>query len=183
VGGVDAVLGLDPHQVVVGIVGVVAVDAAADLEIAGRHVPAVDEVVAVAPAGRVAGALPGAEHLLAGVGDEHDLALEHPHELVLERVPMAQRRLGARRERHEVDPEAREAERVAQPAFRAVAHARAVRLRIPEPRCSGTSSGSRAGGVGEGIAKYRARLRTVGILASPASGEVARLLRPHRRRS
>jgi len=93
--------------------------------------PAIDEVVRVAPSRRVAGAMSRPQHLLAGVGHEDHLAFEHPDEFVLERMPVAQRRLAAGREFDQVHAETGEAQFVAESPLGAVAHPRAERLRIP----------------------------------------------------
>jgi hypothetical protein len=44
--------------------------------------------------------MPVLERLLAAIGDEHHLALDDVDEFILERVPVPQRRLSARPERH-----------------------------------------------------------------------------------
>src|SRR5690349_24848616 len=54
-----------PHQVVVGIERVVAGHAAADFQIARRRIAAVDEMMRIAPARRIAGAIARAQQLLA----------------------------------------------------------------------------------------------------------------------
>src|SRR5690242_5320620 len=69
-------------------------------------------------------------YLLAGVGDERHLALEHVHELVLLRVPVTLRRPGARPEPAQVHAEVREAERVTERALGAVAARRVEGRRI-----------------------------------------------------
>src|SRR5215470_15739826 len=71
-----------PHDVVIGIESVVAFDPAPDLEIAGRLVAAIDEVMRVAAPGRVARAGTGGKRLLACICHEHDLTGEHVDELV-----------------------------------------------------------------------------------------------------
>ena len=88
--------------------------AAADGEEDGVGGAAILEVVAVAAAGGESGAIAGAQRLLAGVGDEDDLAEEHPDELVLFGVPVALARPGAGRQADEVDAELREAGGVAE---------------------------------------------------------------------
>src|SRR5258705_1206561 len=70
-------------EVVVGILRTVAGEAIADLEVRGGRGRPVHELVAVRDAAREARARAGSEHLLTGVGDERQLALEHEDELVL----------------------------------------------------------------------------------------------------
>jgi hypothetical protein len=60
---------------------------------------------------------PAPSVLLAVVGDERQLTLEHEHELVLPEVPVAERRRRAGRQRRQVDAERREPERVAEHPF------------------------------------------------------------------
>jgi hypothetical protein len=66
--------------------------------------------MAVRVAGLEADAVAGAQDLLAGIGDQRDLAPEHEHELVLVRVPVAQAGHGPRREIRQVHAELVEAE-------------------------------------------------------------------------
>ncbi len=61
--------------------------------------------------------MPGAQHLLAFVGHERELALDHEHELVLPPMPMAKRRGCARLEPRQVHAEGHEPERVAERAL------------------------------------------------------------------
>src|SRR5215471_19099932 len=67
-------------------VGAVAV---ADLEVHRIGGAAIDELMAVRYARRESRAHSGGEPLLAGFGAQHHLPLEHVHELVLVRVPVA----------------------------------------------------------------------------------------------
>src|SRR5437773_6910975 len=123
-------LGFDPHQVVVGIEPHVAIDAVADFQVLCRPRRAVDEVVRVALARRIARAHAGLQHLLAGTGHEVDLAFEHVDEFVFQRVPMAQCRLAAGTELHQVDAELGQAAGISQAPFRAIAHPRLEGLGI-----------------------------------------------------
>ena len=61
-----------------------------------------------------AGNHPRPEHFLPGLGDQSRLAFEHHHELIFERVPMAQRRGGAWRQARQVHAERCEPERIAE---------------------------------------------------------------------
>ena len=79
-------------------------------------------VMTVAGPRRVSRAVARAQLLLARIGDEDDSALEHVHELVLERVPMSKGRLAARSERHDIDAEVREPAGVPQAPLHAIAH-------------------------------------------------------------
>src|SRR5262249_21396704 len=85
-----AVLAVDRGEVVVRVVRQVARRAVADLEIERVARGTIDQVVAVLLAGREAGAAARRQGLLAGVGDQHQLALDDPDELVLQGVPVAQ---------------------------------------------------------------------------------------------
>src|SRR5579862_4634553 len=125
-----AVLPLDDPQVVVGIERDVAALAVADLEIARRRRASIHEVMRVALARRVARAFASAKGLLAVVRGKHNLAFDHVDELVLQRVPMAQRRLAAGRKRYEIDAEARKPACITQAMLDAVAHARAEWLGV-----------------------------------------------------
>src|SRR5262249_58624625 len=77
---------------------------------------------------------PWAEHLLSRVGDQRDLALEDVDELVLVRVPVAERRARAGLEPGQVDPEVGEAEQGADRALAAGPEAGAGRFRVPPAR-------------------------------------------------
>src|SRR6185437_14481230 len=66
------------------------------------------------------------QHLLAGIGLEHDLAGHHIDELILARVPVATRRLPARYDAGEVDAE------IAEPGMLAQATIPALLVRLPE---------------------------------------------------
>ncbi len=101
-------------QVDVGILGRVRGIAVADLEVARRSIAAVDELVAVAGPGREPGARARGQGLLAGVSAQHQLALEHVDELVLEGVMVAHRRLLARRQGGQVDADLGQPKRVAE---------------------------------------------------------------------
>src|SRR6185437_1019407 len=121
-----------PHEVhvTVGIVSGIGRVAVAHLQVQRRGAAAIDELMAVAAAGREAGTHAGAQHLLACVAAQHHLALEHINELVLVRVPVAHGGLLARRQPRQVDADARQPERIAEAALVARQHARAVRLGI-----------------------------------------------------
>ncbi|MNR47780.1 hypothetical protein D3C85_1669280 [compost metagenome] len=62
-----------------------------------------------------AGAVAGGQHRLAVVLDQDNLALDHPDELVLGRVPMALTGPGPGGQAQQVDPELVQTDRVAQP--------------------------------------------------------------------
>jgi len=62
--------------------------AVADLEYPGRAAGFIDEVVAIGVAVSERGAISGPQHLLATVGDQRQLTLEHPHQFVLMAVPV-----------------------------------------------------------------------------------------------
>src|SRR6267143_2219553 len=138
-------LRFDPHQVVVGIERHVAIDAVANFQVLRRPRRAVDEVVRVALARRIARAHAGLQQLLAGAGHQVDLAFEHVDEFVFQRVPMAQCRLAAGAERHQVDAELGQAAGVCQAPFRAITHPRLERPRIPRAANFGHSVGIERG--------------------------------------
>src|SRR5690606_12453114 len=77
---------------------------------------AVLQLVPVGRAGLEPGAVAGAEHRLAFLLDQHDLALQHPDELVLALVPVSLARPCPGRQAQQVDPELPQAEPVALPA-------------------------------------------------------------------
>ena len=81
-------------QVVVRIGDVVASAAIPDFEIDDVTTATVDEMVPIRFALWKAGNHPRPEHFLPGLGDQSRLAFEHHHELIFERVPMAQGRGG-----------------------------------------------------------------------------------------
>src|SRR4029077_15208518 len=60
----------------------------ADLEHLGRPARLVDQMVAIGVAPPEGGAVAGTQHLFAGVGDQRQLALQHPDEFVLVAVPV-----------------------------------------------------------------------------------------------
>src|SRR6267143_2545777 len=138
-------LRLDPHQVVVGIERHVAIDAVANFQVSCRPRRAVDEVVRVVLPRRIARAHARLQHLLAGTGHEVDLTFEHVDEFVFQRVPMAQCRLAAGTERHQVDAELGQAAGISQAPFRAIAHPRFERLRIPRAANFGHNVGIERG--------------------------------------
>src|SRR5690348_8325699 len=72
--GDEAALGFDPHEVVVRIERVVAVDPVADLEILRRRRRAIDEVVRVALARPIPGAHPCSQYLFSAVRNQDHLA-------------------------------------------------------------------------------------------------------------
>ena len=92
-------------QVVIGVGNVVAGAAIPDFEIDDIAFATVYEVVPVRLSLWKPGGHPRPEHRLPGVGYQSRLAFEHHHELVFERVPMAQRRGGARRQARQVHAE------------------------------------------------------------------------------
>src|SRR5439155_9830850 len=79
-------------EIIVRIGDFVARPAVADFQIDDVAAAAVDEAMAIRLAGRKARRHAGPEHPLAGIGQEGGLAFEHHHELVFQRMPMAQRR-------------------------------------------------------------------------------------------
>ncbi len=87
-------------------------------------------MMCIAGACRVPGAHSRRQQLLALVGDQHEFPREHVDELVLERVPVPQRRLSTRAEGDDIDAEPREPAGVAQLALGAIAHAGPKGLRI-----------------------------------------------------
>ena len=137
-------------EIVVGIVGGIGLFAIADFEVACRRAAAIDEVMRIRLAGRIARAIAGAKRLLAGVGDERQLAFQHIDKFVLERVPVPQRRLAACRQRHEIDAESRQAARVAETALHAITHTRPIGLRI-----SGSAPLLDSGGIECGKVQFR----------------------------
>src|SRR5882762_5275156 len=150
-------LRFDPHQVVVGIERSVAIEPRAHLEVARRPRRAVDEMMRIAFARRIARARARLQHLLAGIGHENDLAFQHVDELVFQRVPMAQRRLAAGTEGHQVDAELGQPAGISQAPFRAIAHPRLERLRIP-----GAANFSHGAGVERGKLERSHRLPSLG---------------------
>src|SRR5467141_2827932 len=115
-------LGFDPHEVIVRVERRVAIEPRADLEVSRRTRRAVDEMMRVALARRIARARACPQRLLAGIGHENDLALQHIDEFVFQRVPVTQCRLAAGTERHQVDAELGQAAGFAQPLLGAVSH-------------------------------------------------------------
>src|SRR3954469_9314363 len=73
---------------------------------------------------RIAGAHAGTQRLFSGIGYEHHLALQHVDEFVLERMPVAHRRLAARSEGDQVDAEVLHPARRGKAPLRAIAHTR-----------------------------------------------------------
>ena len=72
----------------VGVMGAVGAVAIADLQVHRVEAAAIDELMAVLAARGEACSHAGREPLLAALGAQHQLALEHEHELVLVRVPV-----------------------------------------------------------------------------------------------
>src|SRR5438067_3259731 len=64
--------------------------------------------------GRKPGGVAGAQDLLAGIGDEHDLARQHVDEFILAGMPMALARPGAGRQAQQIDPELRQPRGIAE---------------------------------------------------------------------
>jgi hypothetical protein len=62
--------------------------AVTDLEYPGRTAGFIDEVVAIGVAGSERRTIAGTQHFLATVGDQRQIALEHPHQFVLMAVPV-----------------------------------------------------------------------------------------------
>src|SRR5262249_14534823 len=125
-----AVLVQVPHALVVAlgahvdvrIVRGLARRAAADLDVDGVALGAVDQAIAVRDARLPSGGVPWPEHGLAAVLAQHHLALEHVDELVLVLVPVALRRGGARLEPREVHAELVEPDGIAEPLALAPEH-------------------------------------------------------------
>ena len=114
----------------IGVVRAVSAVAIADLEVHRIGSAAIDELMAVLDARREAGTHAGLQHLLALVGTQHHLALEHEHELVLVSVPMAHGGFPAGWQYRVVDADTREAEGVADAALESRQHARAIGFRV-----------------------------------------------------
>src|SRR6476660_4319336 len=89
--GEDAVL-MAVLQIGVGIEAVVFWVPRTDFEIGYDSAGSVDQVMPVRDSRRKARGHARPERLLAGIGDEHRLALDDVDELVLATVPMANRR-------------------------------------------------------------------------------------------
>jgi len=100
-------------------VGAVAI---ADLEVHRIGGAAIDELVPVLHARREAGTHAGLEHLLAPLGPQHHLPLEHEHELVLVCVPVAHGGFFAGRQYRVVDADATEPEGIPDAALEARQH-------------------------------------------------------------
>jgi hypothetical protein len=62
--------------------------AVSDLEYLSRAARFIDEVVAIGVAGSERGAIAGHQHFVATVGDQCQLAFEHPHQFILMAVPV-----------------------------------------------------------------------------------------------
>src|SRR5262245_8806524 len=118
------------YDVVIGIVHGIFRATVAHLEIHGVVAGAIDEAMTVGLAGREARAHAGGEPLLAAVRHQDELAGHDVNELVLVRVPVAQRRRRARGQHGEVDPEVLQAEGVPQPLLAARCDPRLERLRV-----------------------------------------------------
>ena len=108
-------------------VGAIAV---ADLQVHGVGGAAVDELVPILGARREARAHPGREPLLARLGAQHHLAFQHEYEFVLVRVPVAHGGFLAGWQYGVVDADTGEPERIADAAFRARQHPRAIGLGV-----------------------------------------------------
>jgi hypothetical protein len=103
------------QHVDIGVCGQVGGPARADLETDRHHVRFVDQVMPVASTLRKGRAIAGAQHGLAAILDQGQLALEHIDEFVLVRMPVALARPVARRQAHEIDPEISDPTSIAQP--------------------------------------------------------------------
>jgi hypothetical protein len=99
--------------------------AVADLEYLGRAARLIDEVVAIGVAASEGGAISGPQHLLAAVGDQRQLALEHPHQFVLMAVPVTLARPGAGLDDGQIHAELSQA-RIAREPLRGLVEARPV---------------------------------------------------------
>src|SRR5690349_6308219 len=109
------------NHVDIRVVGRVACDPGADFEDLGVTLRAVLQAMPVGVSGREPGGVAGAQHLLAAVGDEHDLARKHIDELVAPGMPVALARPGAGRQAEKVYAELRQPGGVAQFGARACA--------------------------------------------------------------
>ena len=112
----------------------------ADFEIERRRARPVDQVMAVAAAFRKGRAIAGAQHRLAAVFDQRQLACEHIDEFVFVRMPVALARPIARRQAHQIDAE------IGQPAGIAEALADALSTRRVERRRIARAFALRHGG-------------------------------------
>ena len=101
----EPAVGIRAHHVDVGADGHVGGRPRAHFEIDGHRARLVDQVVAVAGILGEGRTIAGAQHRLAVILDQRQLAFEHVDEFVLMRMPVALARPIARRQMHEVDPE------------------------------------------------------------------------------
>src|SRR5215475_11933720 len=113
---------LEQTEVDVRIVDLVAGLAVADLQIDHVAVRAVDELMAISPAGGEARDHPRRQALRAGIGHQLDLAFENVDELVLGAVPVSLGGGAAGRQADEIDPEMAEAEGIAESPLLALLH-------------------------------------------------------------
>src|SRR3546814_15773849 len=111
--------------------------------------------MAFALAGGEAGGHAGLQKLLAGVGDEGELAFEHIDELVFMVVPVALRGGRAWRQAYQVHAEGLEAQRIAP--------------RPPLPLAAGRSPGSRLGQAFSDSARRRTARGNRGPSGKPSS--------------
>src|SRR5690349_9453319 len=117
-------------EVVVGIAAFVARRSIADFEVYDLLVAVVHEAVGIAGAGLEPGTHARGERGAALVGVKCRRALQHVHELVLQRMRVAQGRHCTRREARQIDSEIRQAEQVTQRMLMPPRHARGERLGI-----------------------------------------------------
>jgi hypothetical protein len=90
----------------VGVVALVFLDfACAYLEDDGVLVGSILQMMAIMDSGLEAGAISGTENLFSRVRDQHELALEHVHELIFGGMPMPLAGPGAGLQAQEVDSE------------------------------------------------------------------------------
>jgi hypothetical protein len=95
-----------PLQVDIGILHEIFVGPpGADLQDECIAIGPVLNMVTVRNAGFEPSAITCTQHLFAGIRDEHDLTLQHPHELILRSVPVALAGPSPRRKTLKIDPE------------------------------------------------------------------------------
>jgi hypothetical protein len=139
----------DCPDVVVGIAHLVTVTAVSDFQIESFLIGPVDEVVRSA-AGRKSKAHAWVQVLLAVLGHENEISLEHVQEFILPAVAVKERRGAARRQCRQIHPEIAKAEGVAERALDAPTHEPGERLRI---RCRPDAGRGRFGDDGA-VHKY-----------------------------
>jgi hypothetical protein len=99
--------------------------AVADLEYLSRAARSIDEVVAIWVAASERSAISGPQHFVASVGDQRQLALEHPHQFVLVAVPVTLAGPGAGFDDGQIHAELSQA-RMAREPLRGLVEARPV---------------------------------------------------------